>query len=243
MLADAKLLKLNRDATLLDLGFARNAQWLLGPLVEAFCLLYEHEGNREAHDALLTQAINSMTSLDHSLPLAIRAARLGAAEQLPRLSMLMSRQCAVPSSLLRAYQDLFDSFISMRRQLPERARELAVRAAREFEMSGRPLMEALALEAAGSLEKAQAIRRAGGARIDAMRLKWSGTPIAKRLATNLTAREIEVARFVADGQTNREIAVALSLSERTIHRHCESIFGKLGIRSRWQIRAAISPIP
>ena len=80
MLADAKLLKLNRDATLLDLGFARNAQWLLGPLVEAFCLLYEHEGNREAHDALLTQAIDSMASLDHSLPLAIRAARLGAAE-------------------------------------------------------------------------------------------------------------------------------------------------------------------
>jgi hypothetical protein len=31
----------------------------------------------------------------------------------------------------------------MRRQLPERARELAVRAAREFEMSGRPLMHAL----------------------------------------------------------------------------------------------------
>lgn len=76
-----------------------------------------------------------------------------------------------------------------------------------------------------------------------MRLKWSGTPIPKRLATNLTAREIEVARFVADGHTNREIAVALGLSERTIHRHCESIFGKLGIRSRWHIRAAISPIP
>ena len=28
---------------------------------------------------------------------------------------------------------------------------------------------------------------------------------------------------------------ALDLSERTVHRHCESIFGKLGIRSRWQL--------
>lgn len=243
MLADAKLVKLNRDLTLLDLGFARNAQWLLGPLVEAFCLLYEHEGNREEHDALLTHAIDSISSLDHSLALAIRAARLGGAQQLPRLAMLMSRQCAAPSSLLHAHHDLFGSFVSTRRQMPERARELATRAACEFETSGRPLMYALALEAAGSLEKAQAIRRASGARVDGMRLKWSGTPIPKRLATNLTPREMEVARLVADGHTNREIATALALSERTVHRHCESIFGKLGIRSRWQVLAAISALP
>jgi len=48
----------------------------------------------------------------------------------------------------------------------------------------------------------------------------------------LTAREIEVLRLVAAGRTNRLIAEALSLSEKTVDRHLSNIFDKLGVSSR-----------
>ena len=48
----------------------------------------------------------------------------------------------------------------------------------------------------------------------------------------LTEREVEVARLVAAGRTNREIAEALVVSERTVTTHLDHIFGKLGVSSR-----------
>ncbi|HEY1293217.1 MAG TPA: response regulator transcription factor, partial [Chloroflexota bacterium] len=48
----------------------------------------------------------------------------------------------------------------------------------------------------------------------------------------LTSRELEVLRLVAQGQTNREIAEVLVLSPRTVKRHVENIFDKLGVSSR-----------
>jgi len=48
----------------------------------------------------------------------------------------------------------------------------------------------------------------------------------------LTARELEVLRRVAAGETNKAIAAELVLSERTVDRHVSNIFGKLRVSSR-----------
>jgi DNA-binding CsgD family transcriptional regulator len=48
----------------------------------------------------------------------------------------------------------------------------------------------------------------------------------------LTERELEVLRQVAAGKSNREIAAALVISEHTVARHVQNIFGKLGVSSR-----------
>ncbi len=48
----------------------------------------------------------------------------------------------------------------------------------------------------------------------------------------LTPREVEVLRLVSTGRTNRGIATALSLSEKTVARHLSNIYLKLGISSR-----------
>jgi len=48
----------------------------------------------------------------------------------------------------------------------------------------------------------------------------------------LSAREIEVLRLVATGKTNRAIADALKISEKTVARHISNIFTKLGLTSR-----------
>lgn len=60
------------------------------------------------------------------------------------------------------------------------------------------------------------------------------TPLrtAAHLPAGLTAREAEVLRHVATGKTNREIARALSLSEKTVARHLSNIFAKLDVPSR-----------
>jgi DNA-binding NarL/FixJ family response regulator len=43
---------------------------------------------------------------------------------------------------------------------------------------------------------------------------------------------VEVLRLVAQGWTNREIARALALSEKTVARHLTNIFTKLGVENR-----------
>jgi DNA-binding CsgD family transcriptional regulator len=48
----------------------------------------------------------------------------------------------------------------------------------------------------------------------------------------LTLRELEVLRLVAAGQSNREIAAALVISEHTVARHLQNIFAKLNVSSR-----------
>jgi ATP/maltotriose-dependent transcriptional regulator MalT len=48
----------------------------------------------------------------------------------------------------------------------------------------------------------------------------------------LTDREVEVLRLVATGDTNREIASSLRISEHTVARHVQNIFTKLGETSR-----------
>lgn len=55
-------------------------------------------------------------------------------------------------------------------------------------------------------------------------------------ADELTAQELHVARLVATGATSREVGAQLFLSPRTIEAHLRSIFPKLGITSRRQLR-------
>ncbi len=51
-------------------------------------------------------------------------------------------------------------------------------------------------------------------------------------ATSLTDREVEVLRLIATGRTNRAVAGALGISEKTVARHVSNIFRKLGLSSR-----------
>ena len=60
-------------------------------------------------------------------------------------------------------------------------------------------------------------------------------------AGQLTASEARVAKMAADGMTNREIAQALFLTEKTIEVHLTSSYRKLDIASRSQLPRALTP--
>lgn len=53
-------------------------------------------------------------------------------------------------------------------------------------------------------------------------------------AADLTVREIEVLRLIAQGATNREIAERLVISEGTVKNHISNILSRLGLRDRTQ---------
>jgi non-specific serine/threonine protein kinase len=53
----------------------------------------------------------------------------------------------------------------------------------------------------------------------------------------ISRRELEVARLVSEGLTNRDIAKALFISERTVDNHVKHVLDKLHFRSRSQIGA------
>ncbi len=54
------------------------------------------------------------------------------------------------------------------------------------------------------------------------------------LVDDLTPRELEVLKEIADGRSNKEIAVKLSLSEKTVKNHINNIFSKLHLFDRTQ---------
>ncbi|MFC3737417.1 helix-turn-helix transcriptional regulator [Paractinoplanes deccanensis] len=58
----------------------------------------------------------------------------------------------------------------------------------------------------------------------------------------LTAQEAEVARLVAEGHSNREVAEQLFLSQNTVQYHLAKVYRKLGVRSRTQlVRVLLTP--
>jgi DNA-binding CsgD family transcriptional regulator/tetratricopeptide (TPR) repeat protein len=61
-----------------------------------------------------------------------------------------------------------------------------------------------------------------------------GGPAVQGPLDALTARELDVLTLLAEGRTNREIAAALFISEKTASVHVSHILAKLGVRSRVQ---------
>ena len=58
--------------------------------------------------------------------------------------------------------------------------------------------------------------------------------------TPLTPRELQVARLLAGGSSNKEIAGRLVISQRTAEGHVERILAKLGFTSRVQVAAWVA---
>jgi DNA-binding CsgD family transcriptional regulator len=92
-------------------------------------------------------------------------------------------------------------------------------------------------DARTTLEEALALFERIGAELWAERARGELRRISGRAPAHgaLTPAEERVAALVAEGKTNREVAAALFLSERTVEGHLTRVFGKLGVRSRHEL--------
>ena len=84
--------------------------------------------------------------------------------------------------------------------------------------------------ASSSFASAAAIFDRLGAALDSRHIR--DLTSSTSLPADLTTREAEVLGLVASGVTNRDIAAALHLSERTVARHLSNIFTKIGVATR-----------
>ncbi|MGA5710971.1 LuxR C-terminal-related transcriptional regulator [Streptomyces cellulosae] len=115
---------------------------------------------------------------------------------------------------------LYGKWLRRRRRLRE-ARTRLEEARLGFERCGARLW---AQQAAAEL-------RAGGAAPSAAPAASSGAGDLARL----TPQQLRIARYVAAGATNREVALSLSVSTRTVDYHLRNVFATLGLRSRVEL--------
>ncbi|ASU77483.1 LuxR family transcriptional regulator [Actinopolyspora erythraea] len=76
---------------------------------------------------------------------------------------------------------------------------------------------------------------AARARAELRAVGRSDGPRRSKEAVELTGRQAEISRLVAEGATNREIAGMLYVSDRTVEHHLRNVFAKLGVRSRTEL--------
>ncbi|MFL5859753.1 MAG: response regulator transcription factor, partial [Solirubrobacteraceae bacterium] len=55
----------------------------------------------------------------------------------------------------------------------------------------------------------------------------------------LSAREAEIAHLVAQGRSNKQVAAALFVSEKTVENNLSRVYAKLGVTSRAQLAGAL----
>jgi DNA-binding CsgD family transcriptional regulator len=197
--------------------------WLLAELIEAAARSGQPERATGplAQLAEITQAAGTDWALGTHARVAAMLAEGGTAERLYREGIERLSNIKTRATLARAYL-LYGEWLR-REDRPADAREqLRVAYAMLSDMG----MEAFAERA----------RR---------ELLATGETVRKRAVETLdelTPQEAQVARLAAGGQTNPEIGAQLFLSPRTVEWHLSKVFGKLGISSRRELRAALPDV-
>jgi len=135
-----------------------------------------------------------------------------------------------------------------------RAASLLEEAVAQHEEVGDPYGRARALLSLGSVRRRQRQKRSArdaiGAALDGFEQLGAATWVerardelgrigGRTREEGLTAAERRVARLVAEGRTNREVAAALFLGERTVASHLTHIYAKLGVRSRTELAGKV----
>ncbi|MFJ1702338.1 LuxR C-terminal-related transcriptional regulator [Kitasatospora sp. NPDC088346] len=200
------------------------------------------------------------------VPEAVLAAlAAGAGDEARRLAEEFTRQCADhPAPAVAAGVELALGHLAVDRDPAaaadhyQRAAAIHGRIGRRYARARATELAALARLAAGQrpatpglVEAAEEYERLGAVADSSrcamvLREQGIGDPRAharRGYGEELTPRELEVARLLASGRTNREIAQVLFLSPRTVEQHVAKVLRKLRVPSRREVRSALGPRP
>jgi non-specific serine/threonine protein kinase len=118
------------------------------------------------------------------------------------------------------------------------ASAMRARVGGEFQPVYRDRVEQIRVDAEAALGQDAAGAWAEGMRLgldDAIGLAFGESEHKSSSPAGLSAREMEIARLVAEGMANKEIAARLHLSVRTVESHVRHVLTKLGLHNRTQI--------
>jgi DNA-binding CsgD family transcriptional regulator len=190
------------------------------------------------------------------LALVRAAIRLDRLEDAGRWAALAELLPAAPGSQVRAASARAEVLLA-RTRAPEAAAlaleavESAERAGARRDAADARLLAGRALGAAGETERAKAMLQrmaTDAAEGGALRLLEAAARELRRLGTRvssagrraartgeLTERENQIASLVGTGRTNKEVALELFLSEKTVEGALTRVYAKLGVRSRTEL--------
>ena len=181
----------------------------------------------------LGRALEARELLDWYEGNASRLGRVSALANCARCRGLVAAQAGELETALDAFASALDRHAQV--ELPlDRGRTLLALGAAQRRLKRRR-------EARTTLEEALAVFERIGAALWAERARAELKRISGRAAAPgaLTPAEERVAALVALGRTNKEVAAALFLSDRTVEGHLGRIFGKFGIRQRAEVAGAL----
>jgi DNA-binding CsgD family transcriptional regulator len=165
---------------------------------------------------------------------ARRLERVSALANCARCRGLLAAQTGDLDAALAAFADAVEWHAKV--ELPlDRGRTLLALGAAQRRLKRRR-------EARATLEEALAVFERIGAVLWAERARAELKRISGRAATPgaLTPAEERVAALVGEGKTNKEVAAALFLSDRTVEGHLSRVFAKLGVRHRAEVGQALA---
>jgi DNA-binding CsgD family transcriptional regulator len=186
---------------------------------------------RERQETVAKALLDRFDSVCGAKPLrpVAAASRAGATAELSRISGVAGP--ALWAQAQEAWEQLGDPYLAAYARWRRAEAAHAAGDRREAELLAREALEvAVGLDARPLREHIGAF--ASRARLD---LQPPGTQTTRGQALErleLTARELEVLALLAAGQTNREIAAELVISDKTASVHVSHILAKLGVRNR-----------
>lgn len=238
LLDDDALIERALDSDAMTLAFRSAEPQRILPLASAFALHAWHAGDEDGARELLHRALHASEHITWNYHFPVLIAQFGALADVPRARRMLEPPRVVGEPhVIAAFQALFEAFVARRRGRSTTAARLGRTAAETFAALGWPSLEAHAREVAG--DHGEALRvydRIGDVR-DATKLRAAMRPPRRsgRHAVALTARERDVALLAVEGLSNAEIAVRLTIGVRTVEHHLQVLYGKFGVRSRWQL--------
>ncbi len=167
----------------------------------------------EAQQAIATRGPFDLVLLDYGMP---------GMEALDGLQAILARPEAPPVVLISGLAP---------REVVERAFEMGIRGFLHKSMPAESLLNAIRFMILG--ERYVPVDFVTEARSDPT-VPPSGNAAPLPLAESLTRREREVLLALCEGQTNKEIARRLKLSEPTIKLHVKTLYRRLGVANRTQ---------
>jgi predicted ATPase/DNA-binding CsgD family transcriptional regulator len=211
------------------LGEERGESWNRGYHLVYLARAYWLRGDRERAEALAREAVVCKHVVDdrNGLTMALETLASMAAERgrYERASILLG--------LAQRVRDLSSiTLIELFRQQHERSMSVITRGIGQK-----------AFNAASARGRAMTIDEGVAFAVADTPAHKPAPPVRSAPGTELTRRQLEIARLIAEDLTNKQIAARLFLSERTVETHITNILNRLGLNSRIQLSRWMAELP